>query len=170
MSTTIRRATVQDADDIATVHVAGWRAAYQELLPADLLASLSISDRADMWRTRLADDDTAVWIAEDGHFLLGFASAGPSRYRDAPSTTGELYALYIHPARWAAGVGTLLLATAVAHLDQQFTAATLWVLRGNARARRFYEHNCWQPDGSERVEQRFHATLDEVRYARELTS
>ena len=58
--------------------------------------------------------------------------------------------------------------TATRHLQQRCTIATLWVLRGNARARRFYEHSGWQPDGAGRVEQRFNATLDEVRYQRRL--
>jgi GNAT superfamily N-acetyltransferase len=172
------------------VHVAGWRSAYAALLPPDVLANLSVSARAQMWQQRLTDTDVATWVAEDQeHRIAGFASAGPSRddadattdYRDEatdnrdPATatadaraTGELYALYVHPDRWANGVGRDLITTAMDHLRPQFATATLWVLRGNARARAFYEGRGWRPDGAARTEQRYGATLDEVRYRREL--
>ena len=169
VTVTIRAATAQDAVAIAEVHVAGWRSAYAALLPPDVLANLSVSARAQMWHQRLTDTDVATWVAEDQeHRIAGFASAGPSRDDADASATGELYALYVHPDRWASGVGKDLITTAMDHLRPRFATATLWVLRGNARARAFYEGRGWRPDGAARTEQRYGATLDEVRYRREL--
>ena len=69
---------------------------------------------------------------------------------------------------WVAGtgLGTELLSTAVAWLvEQAFAHATLWVLEGNARARRFYEREGWALDGTVKSEPREDFTMDEVRYA-----
>ena len=44
---TIRRATVDDADAIATVHIASWRGAYAGIVPDAFLASLDVAARAE---------------------------------------------------------------------------------------------------------------------------
>ena len=45
-----------------------------------------------------------------------------------------------------------------------FVEATLWVLDGNERARRFYEVGGWEFDGATKDDQREGFTLSEVRY------
>jgi RimJ/RimL family protein N-acetyltransferase len=40
----------------------------------------------------------------------------------------------------------------------------LWVLPGNARARRFYERAGWAADGTEKTSEAFGVSFDEVRY------
>lgn len=52
--------------------------------------------------------------------------------------------------------------------ERGHTAATLWVLRQNDTARRFYEAAAWQPDGATKDEWRPGGTLHEVRYRRSL--
>lgn len=44
----------------------------------------------------------------------------------------------------------------------------LWVLKHNARARRFYERAGFAPDGAEEAEEIAGARVPEVRYARPL--
>jgi hypothetical protein len=46
----------------------------------------------------------------------------------------------------------------------------LWVLEGDARARRFYEIAGWVADGTERTSEVFGVTVREVRYRRRSTS
>jgi hypothetical protein len=46
----------------------------------------------------------------------------------------------------------------------------LWVLPGNAGARRFYELAGWVADGSERTSEVFGMTVPEVRYRKRSTS
>jgi RimJ/RimL family protein N-acetyltransferase len=45
---------------------------------------------------------------------------------------------------------------------------TLWVLRDNERARRFYERAGWSFDGTEKEDVVAGATVTEVRYRRDL--
>jgi ribosomal protein S18 acetylase RimI-like enzyme len=172
---TIRDAVPDDADAIAEVHVASWRWAYEGLLPASALEDLSVDERAAMWRQAAADPDPAarVFVAdaadEAGQRLVGFASVGTTTDEDAPSGTGELFAIYLVREIAGTGVGAALMDRAVRALRSAgLERATLWVLETNERARRFYERHGWVFDGTT-SEHRFdcdHRPI--VRYAREL--
>jgi GNAT superfamily N-acetyltransferase len=164
----IRDATVDDADAVALVHVHGWQWGYRGLLPDAYLDGLSADRRAEQWRSWLLEPGgtrTRVAHAEDGG-CVGFAVAGPSRDPGVDDDTGEVYAIYIEEGFAGTGLGTALLRGAVAWLEERgFARATLWVLEGNARARRFYEREGWALDGAAKSEPREDFTMDEVRYA-----
>ncbi|HEY7478283.1 MAG TPA: GNAT family N-acetyltransferase [Actinomycetota bacterium] len=149
---TIRRATERDARAIAEVHVASWRWAYRNDLPASLLADLSVDERELAHRRELAAEEgtTCVLVAVDtGDRVMGFASTGPSRDDDAPPDTGELYAIYLLADVAGSGLGRALLEHATRDLrDAGYVTASLWVLASNERARRFYERAGWRWDGS----------------------
>ena len=166
VATTIRTANADDADAIAGVHVAAWQRGYAGLLPADLLAALSVPERAEGWRRHFASaGEVWVWVAGDvDGQVQGFASIGLSRDADAPTGSGELYTIYVHPQCWSTGVGKKLLATAVETLASRFVTATLWVLEGNSRARQFYQAQGWQLDGARKTAEGGQAFLNEVRY------
>jgi GNAT superfamily N-acetyltransferase len=107
-------------------------------------------------------------VAELGGRIIGFASVGPCRDDDAEPGTQELWGLYLHPDYWGAGHGHALHAHALGALRPNGSSptveATLWVLDGNKRARRFYEQHGWSPDGSQKTDWRGTVRLDEVRY------
>jgi ribosomal protein S18 acetylase RimI-like enzyme len=166
----VRRARPGDAAGIATVHVRTWQHAYQQLLPPDFLAALNIAARERFWRAELEllPADRMPWLAESGGGVAGFVSAGPSRDAGAPSTIGEVYAIYVLPDCWDRGVGADLLRHAEGDLvEHGYIEATLWVLSANDRARRFYERAGWRLDG-ERIERVGEIEMEEVRYRRTL--
>ena len=171
MTMNVRVANVADAAGIAAVHVASWRQAYSGLIPQHYLDSLSVQDRTQGWERILSQPPlpgVATLVAELGRGIIGFASIGPSRDDDAEPGTQELWGIYLHPDHWGAGHGHTLHAQAVAGLratGSTVTAeATLWVLAGNKRARRFYEQHAWSVDGAEKTDWRGDVRLDEVRY------
>ncbi|MEQ1908774.1 MAG: GNAT family N-acetyltransferase [Vicinamibacterales bacterium] len=137
----IRKARLEDARAIATIHVRAWQAAYRDIVPSAFLNELSIDQREDLWHQRLARVGNAtLFLAEEDEEVLGWAGVGPSRDTDAGTTTGELYALYVSPRYWRHGVGRRLQSEGLEHLrDAGFTELTLWVLRANSNARTFYE-------------------------------
>lgn len=137
----IRPASLQDVPALARVHVASWRAAYRGLMPDSVLDGLSAEAFADNWQRRLTQMPRSTLAAVDDEVVVGFAAAGPSRDDDAvPLKTGELYALYLHPAHWGTGTAHRLWRGMHQWLVvEEFAAVTLWVLEGNARARAFYE-------------------------------
>jgi GNAT superfamily N-acetyltransferase len=165
----VRRADVDDARAIAEIHVRSWRVAYARQLPDRFLKRLSIPDREADWRLRLSAPHRG------GHVLVvehqpgrpvGFASVGRSRDPDADGHTGEVQALYLDPDHWRRGLGGLLHDHALSELRRDhYRVATLWVLRSNHAAQRFYENAGWIPDGAAKTDVTGELALDEIRYA-----
>ncbi len=170
----VRPATPADAADIAHIHVTTWQQAYDGLLPAALLDSLSLEQRTAYWTDFLAavPADSAVAVAEVDERVVGFVGTCPSRDEDAdPATTGEVAAIYLLRPWWDRGIGAqLLVAGEEAVAASGRTEATLWVLADNERARAAYERHGWIADGATRVEDLHGRLVTEVRYWRSLGS
>ncbi len=152
----LRPADPRDAHAIAAVHVAAWRAAYRGLIPDDVLAGLSVAARRQGWLDRLTASPgrTRTVLVTHDDAVLGFASTGPARditVRDPAA--GELYAIYLAPHAWGRGLGAPLHAGALAGLRSDgFTCASVWVLDGNDRAKRFYRRHGWLDTGRTKTE------------------
>jgi ribosomal protein S18 acetylase RimI-like enzyme len=110
--------------------------------------------------------------------VVGYASYGPETdVLNAPwphpltadgagGRVAELYALYVRPAWWSTGTGRALMERVLARTGAAgYQAITLWVLRDNERARRFYERAGFTPDGATNVLAGLGNIL-EVRYRR----
>ena len=153
------------------MHVASWRHAYRGLLPDEYLDRLSVEEREKTRREHL-EEPSSEWgtlVADHGGRVVGFSAYGPSHDDDAPPATGEVPAIYLDPDVIGTGVGRELLAeTIVALRAAGFTRATLWVLEGNDRARRFYEKAGWVWDGSVSSHSFGSVTEAVVRYAIDL--
>ena len=168
----VRPADAADAAAIATVHVASWQGAYRGLLPDGYLDGLDVARWTAGWQRVLGDPVpgrvTLVAETDDGR-PVGFADVMPSRDADAAPGTGEITSIYALPDRWGTGVGRALMAAAEAALRKGgCRAATLWVLRDNERARRFYDRAGWVPDGTEKTDELAGVPVVEVRYRRVL--
>jgi len=162
-----RLATRDDIPAIARVQVASWHGIYRGLIPDDVIDGITVERRIAQWTgffERGADDE-ALLVAEHDRSVVGMASLGPWREADASDGTGEVRAIYVAPDHWGHGHGRSLMEASEAWLASRgFTIAMLWVLDGNARARRFYEAAGWAIDGGERVENLYGAQIPEVRY------
>ncbi len=165
----LRAAKVDDAMDVARVHVRSWQAAYRGLLPAEYLDALKPEDRAARYTFENPDPTKPFTVVADVEGLIaGFATTAPARDADAEGC-GELYALYVDPDTWDRGIGAELIKAARARLiELGFQQAILWVMKGNARAERFYSIDGWQPDGHERSDVLWGVTVNELRYRRPL--
>ena len=169
----VRPATADDAAAIARLHVASWRTAYRGALPDDYLDHLDIGERTRIWQGRLAEPATSVLLHEQDGTLLAFCAMGPTHDADAdPATTWEIYNLHVLPDRKRTGIGGALFDMAAARgCEQGRTRLTLWVVRQNEAARRFYEWKGMAPDGGEQTHPlATGARLREVRYAMPLTT
>jgi ribosomal protein S18 acetylase RimI-like enzyme len=153
----LREATPADAHAIATVTVRSWRAAYRGLLPDDVLAGLSVQERAQRWSASLTapPEHMRVVVAAVPDALVGFAATGAPLVPEdrADPTLGDLYALYLDPEVWRRGIGTRLHSAALDRLRScGFTQAGLWVLDTNDRALRFYDRVGWTDTGRTQVD------------------
>ena len=164
----IRLAIPEDASGIAEVHVAAWRAAYKGHMPDDFLNNLTVEQKTTAWRRALQESSpgtTVVW--EQQQHIVGFCVYGPSRDPDASAnTTGELVAINFHPDYWRRGFGTVMCRHVIDESEKRnWGSLTLWVLKENLPARRFYECLSFLPDGKEKCDTKLTGSpLHEVRY------
>lgn len=171
MSVTIRAATLEDAPAIAEVHVASWRWAYRDDLPASALELRSVEDRERLWTDWFASREPAadVLVAEEDGRIVGFSGFGVSRDDGAGDATGEIRTIYLLEEAAGKGIGRDLFGRANERLRELgYRRATLWVLETNTRSRRFYEKAGWTWDGTTSAHQFECANLPIVRYATDL--
>jgi ribosomal protein S18 acetylase RimI-like enzyme len=140
---TIAPITLDDADEVARVHVRVWQEAYAGLMPDDYLDGLDPAGFAASWRERLLAPTPGVrsWLARDEVGVVGIATSGPARDEDAP-TAWQLYAINVLARAHGTGVAHALLDTAIGD-----RAAYLWVVEGNDRAQAFYRKHGFTDDG-----------------------
>jgi ribosomal protein S18 acetylase RimI-like enzyme len=152
MDISIRELRVDDAALIAPVHVRSWQSAYEGVMDADFLDSISVAARTEMWRGLLdGANPGARLLAARGGETIGFLVGA----RVSPSTEGaaEVFSIYLDPSVWRGGIGTALLDAGVRALRAEGpTAIILWVADGNERACRFYESRGWYFDGGRKDE------------------
>jgi GNAT superfamily N-acetyltransferase len=150
MSTVVVHAAgAGDFHAVGTVHAASRRAAYRDLLAPGTLAAITAESQAMYWRSRMSVEPRPhlLAVAETDGTVVGFCLvSGGTGERDG-DTDAVLSAVHVHPDRQGAGTGRLLIETARARaLDWRRRTLRLWVLEGNARARRVYEHLGWIAD------------------------
>ncbi|MCV7102045.1 GNAT family N-acetyltransferase [Mycobacterium palustre] len=164
----VRPAAPEDTRDVARVHARSWRSAYRGLLPDGYLDGLDpevLARRYTFGRMGIRVPSTV--LAVDGPAVCGLVTTGLSRDEGLPNF-GELMALYVDPAYLGTGVGRLLITAARERLRGLGVAgALLWVLDGNARARRFYERDGWWRDGAWRTETFDGQPVRQLRYRRD---
>jgi ribosomal protein S18 acetylase RimI-like enzyme len=163
----VRIAIGADAEAVERIRIRGWQTAYRHVFPAEELERLRVD--TSRWQRQI---DTppfgwTIFVAEDEQRIVGFVAVGPSR---DGTPGGELYAIYVDPDSWSAGVGRALIEHAEERLADDYDEATLWVLDDNPRARRFYERAGWTPDGASKLEERLGVAALEVRYYKRLRS
>jgi len=154
----VRPAGVDDADGFSRAYEESWDAALSELVGRPLEAFSPYEERVDSFRRTVGDlpAGAGLWVAERDGEIVGVAVRSGS----------ELRSLYVAPQAWGTGVAVPLMDAAIdaMHADGH-AEATLWVVEANARARRFYEREGWEPTGETKETE---AGPAEVRYRRQL--
>jgi GNAT superfamily N-acetyltransferase len=170
----VRLARPDDAERVAAVQAAAWRASWSDLVPAEALAVLDSAEAADAWRAAVATPPTTrhrVLVAEDGAAVVGMAALGPAEDGDlSAAEDAELVALAVEPARRHQGHGSRLL-TAAAEIARGdgFRHACAWLPATDDAGRAFLLGAGWAPDGAHREldggggrQVRLHTDISEV--------
>lgn len=138
---TIRKATIEDALAIATVHVAVWKETYRGIVLDGVLNNLSIQRRTEQWVNSLSDEVHPyhrVFVAEVNGQVVGFLNFGTPQIKDS-GFDGELFAIYVLKAAHKMGIGRKLVVEVVKGMcELGYKSMMVWVLRDNP-ARGFYE-------------------------------
>lgn len=151
---TVRIARLEDAEAVVAVHERASAELFEETVGAPLADVLPLEGRLAECRALLLSAEpaapqsrTRTLVAErDGEIV------GMTTWSLDPDDAGEVVDLHVVPDAWGTGVAASLLDAAVAGLrDAGAREPFLWVGEVNARARRFYEREGWEHDGTARA-------------------
>lgn len=171
---TVRAATPSDAAEIARIQLDTWRAAYRDLLPAEVLDALDAAEAEATWRHTIEEGPARVFVATEGQWHVGFIAAGPAPSDESAAADGTpapdadhvalVSALLVEP-RWGrrGHGGRLLAAVAEAMAADGLTRGISWTAELDKASLRFWERAGWQADGTVRTLDAGGRPLREVR-------
>ncbi len=141
MEMKIRPAQPSDAPEISQIHAASWKVAYRGMVSQKYLDEL----RDDFWTEKfirwLGQGTLRAKMLFAKETPAGCTAYGKSRDEKHPDWA-EIVSIYLRPEVYRKGYGTVLLQAALKDLKAQgYSTCSLWVLRENSNARRFYEKN-----------------------------
>lgn len=151
----------KDREGRAFVHYAAWRETYAGLMPEAILAAHTLERCRESARRGGSSDTFVALDREDGDRVVGFATLShfARKFVSVPEA-GEIVALYILREYQGLGLGRQLLEHCLAWLPRPRVA--LFVLEGNEKAIRFYEHMGFRLTGHKITDKQENGTLTEI--------
>ena len=144
----VRTARTADAPAVGAVQSAVWRAAYADVLPAEVLQTFDGEAFGQVWAQSLTHPPSTqhrLLVATSGEDVVGFAAIGPTETQGR----GEVLVLGVHPDAQRAGHGSRLLNAAADTLRaNDFHEVETWVPAGDETGRAFVEASGLRPDGA----------------------
>lgn len=170
----VRTAVPQDVPEITRIHRDTWRAAYAELVPAQVLDDL---DAEPAWRE--AVEHSAVFVATEGEWTVGFCVAVHAPAEEVAKADGTLppdaettalVSVLVEP-RWGrrGHAGRLLATAATALRGQGATRGIAWIPEADRASKAFYSRIGWMPDGTVRTLDAAGRPLRELRVSGDLS-
>nr|WP_269150035.1 GNAT family N-acetyltransferase [Nesterenkonia alkaliphila] len=137
---------MDEAPQIAAVHVQSWKEAYSGILPDQFWNEEALQRRTESWRQMLADPAhrARTRVTEVDGEIVGLAQMGPPREEEVEAEH-ELYAIYLLAGHHGTGAADDMLNELL-----NDKSASLWVLKDNPRAQAFYRRHGFAPDGAEK--------------------
>lgn len=141
---TIRRAAPADAPVMSALGAATFSETFGHLYPPrDLHAFLVGAHSLDAWRSKLADDQTAVWVATTADGIpAGFIAVGACKLplENRERNAGEIHQLYVLAPYQNLRFGSRLMELGVEWLEARRRAPLyVGVWSQNLGAQRFYQ-------------------------------
>ncbi len=132
----IRSAQKEDAKDLATINVLGWKTTYRGLVPDELLDVLTVTEkRIERFGNQILEFKICL-VAENETGIIGYLFGGKTRDNNIPYEY-EIYAFYIHPDFQRKGVGTILFNNFKEKI--QGASFCVYALDGNVKGINFYQ-------------------------------
>lgn len=135
--------TDEEIQGKAFVHWKCWQETYPGLVSQEYLSKLTLEkceEKAFLWRDN-------ILVAKEGERVIGFVGFG--NHGPEEPDMGEVFALYVLPEYHGTGVGRQLMDAALEKLAS-YPHICLWLVKGNARALRFYEKCGFHLTGEEK--------------------
>lgn len=170
----VRPARAEDGAEIARIQVQTWQLGYATILPAPVLAGLSVPASEEIWASALADPPSPrhqVLVALEQQWIVGFLALVPAADVEQPGEGGPdlrltvaMGPLLVEPRWGRRGHGSRLLAAAVDTVRLAgLTHAIAWLPEADTASRSFFGAAGWVADGYARTLDTGAGELREVR-------
>ena len=135
-----RSPTLADAEAMAEVHVRSMCEAYAAILPAEVLAKLSVAEWTERWRSFIAEAKHPLLLAVVDGEAAGIIRTGSCSEALEPKPEGHIFQLYVRQAYHRQGIGRALMRSVASDWRARGAKAmSVGVLTENSAARTFYE-------------------------------
>jgi ribosomal protein S18 acetylase RimI-like enzyme len=163
----IRKATIEDVQRIAEIHVMGWRFAYRGIISEDYLyKSMDVPKRVIAFTKGIEERHDDTYVFEENQIIKAFMTMGRCRDSDKPSCF-ELWGLYVDPFLVRNGIGTMLLVYCEQKaLESGFKSLVIWVSEDNMIGRSFYSKMGYEFDGTRKYLDKL--GVYEIRYQKQI--
>ena len=131
--TTIRRAQLADAEELARCHVAAWRDSYRPAISEQILANLSIDQYVAKWTARIDGEPASQVLIADHQpgRVIGLLYGGPERSGEG-QYGGEIYSIYVLREFRRQGIGRKLFNEfSRSLLEAGISSLLVWVFEEN---------------------------------------
>lgn len=133
----IRKANVDDAENIAQILVHSWQVNFRNIVPEDYLNLMSIHNITKGIKKSLEVNTLFVYIIDD--VITAFVGFGANRLQEHPEFETELHAIHVLSHQKGKGIGKDLFNIAkITLVEQGYTNMILSVFEDNP-ATKFYE-------------------------------
>jgi len=142
----MRSADLEDAPDIARIHVSCWRDVYP-FMPEEVHAARGYDVRLEQWTDLLGtpDPNRQILVVEDDGTTIGFTMVKENEDPAIPEARGELHAAYFLPQYRGHAIGIHALNRMIHFLwSRDLWPVCLWAFRDNP-VREKYEKAGWTP-------------------------
>ena len=135
----IENAAAADLEEIASLHMEAWQAAYADILPPSALRSTGLPTFRRQWKAMLQSDTCQTLVRRADGVILGACAVGTCADTDLGDSTRsmEIYSIFVDPKRFRQGIGRQLVE---AHLQgATFSRLYAWAVVGAVSEGKFYE-------------------------------
>ena len=144
----IREVKQGDEKALAYIQTESWKAAFAEIVPADLLRKCTELTRAENMYAKLLNENKGngyiLEIDEQAHCI---AYWDVSREKDMPSYA-EIICIHSLQDRWHQGYGSQMMEHVLGKIKNTgFEKVMLWVFEENTRAINFYKKHGFSANG-----------------------
>lgn len=151
MGYTIERVRLGDEEALAYIQTESWKAAFKDILSADILQKCTQIDKVTAMYRRLLEQNigNGYLLKVEGipHCIAWWDA---TRENDMPGYA-ELICIHSLQNQWRKGYGSKMMDTVLDEIaNAGYSKVMLWVFEDNVRARRFYEAHGFETKGKQK--------------------
>lgn len=138
----IRKAKIEDSNNIAKLIIRGWQTAYKELINQEFLDSMKEDEMSKGWKKSIfsQNESNNIYVYEKENKILGVIRFGKVADQNDISHNAEIHVLYVEPEFKRNGIGSKLFDYAKNYfIEHDMKELIIWCLKGNEPSIEFYK-------------------------------